>query len=185
MRFPAMARLPYHLALQRTGLLQLLHAFDPRVAGTPPLGIAVETSDIDILCQMTDQSAFMDAVRKIVVPLGDFRIEQWTHGGRPVIVSFHAEGWDFEIFASPEPVDRQAGWRHFCIEARLLELGGKVFRDRVMQLRCSGLKTEPAFAAALGLEGDPYAALLTLEPLADHGLKERLAAGRFGKPVID
>ncbi|MEP7452306.1 DUF4269 domain-containing protein [Phyllobacterium sp. SB3] len=171
-----MARPPYHVALERMQLLQLLHAFDPRVAGTPPLGIAVETSDIDVLCHLTDQAAFMDVIRNIVSPLEDFRIEQWVHGARPIIAAFHGEGWEFEIFACPEPVDEQAGWRHFCIEARLLHLGGAAFRDRVMELRRSGLKTEPAFAIALSLTGDPYNALLELEALADDVLAERLTA---------
>lgn len=171
-----MERPPYHIALERTQILQMLSAFDPRVAGTPPLGIAVETSDIDILCHVTDQPAFMEAVRNIVSSLEDFRIEQWMHGQRPIIASFQGEGWEFEIFASPEPVDRQAGWRHFCIEARLLDLGGEAFRGRVMELRHSGLKTEPAFAKALGLTGDPYIGLFELEGLADDALNERLAA---------
>lgn len=169
-----MTRPPYHIALDRMQVLQTLSAFDARVAGTPPLGIAVETSDIDILCHLTDQAAFMDVVRKLVLPLEDFRIEQWVHGERPIIAAFHGEGWEFEIFASPEPVDRQAGWRHFCIEARLLDLGGAAFRDRVMELRRAGLKTEPAFATALALTGNPYNALLELEELTDTALSERL-----------
>ncbi|MNO76159.1 hypothetical protein D3C76_672280 [compost metagenome] len=39
------------------------------------------------------------------------------------------------------------------------------FRERIILLKTSGWKTEPAFAKALGLEGDPYEALLELEKL--------------------
>jgi ribosomal protein S18 acetylase RimI-like enzyme len=49
------------------------------------------------------------------------------------------------------------------IEGQLLVLGGQALRARVHELKRGGMKTEPAFAHALGLTGDPYAALLALE----------------------
>ena len=49
------------------------------------------------------------------------------------------------------------------IEYKLLQKGGHLFRRRVMELKTRGIKTEPAFALVLGLQGDPYEALLTLE----------------------
>ena len=45
------------------------------------------------------------------------------------------------------------------IEGRLLDLAGESFRHNVIELEQSGLKTEPAFARLLGLNGDPYEAL--------------------------
>jgi hypothetical protein len=63
--------------------------------------------------------------------------------------------------------NEQTAWRHFLVERRLLELGGPVFRAAVACERAHGMKTEPAFAAVLRLEGDPYRALLYLEDGAD------------------
>lgn len=97
-------------------------------------------------------------------------MHQWIGGGRPVIASFTAHGWLFEIFAAVEPVADQAGWRHFLVEQRLLSLGGARFRDAVMALRRQGLKTEPAFARALGIGGDAHDALLGLQAGGDAGL---------------
>ena len=106
-------------------------------------------------------------------------MHQWVGGGRPVIASFTAHGWPFEIFAAAEPVADQAGWRHFLVEQRLLAQGGARFREAVMALRRRGLKTEPAFARALGIGGDPYAALLVLQAGADAGLVTVLRGAGF------
>ncbi|MGO4339158.1 DUF4269 domain-containing protein [Labrys sp. KB_33_2] len=169
-------RLDYAQALRATKLLELLHAYDPHIAGTPPLGVDLPTSDIDILCHAPDTLAFTRTVWETLAGAPAFSIHQWIGGGRPVIATFTAEGWCFEIFASPQPVAEQAGWRHFVAERRLLTLGGALFRSRVMHHREAGLKTEPAFAAALGLKRDPYQALLDLERQKDGHLEALLAA---------
>lgn len=114
--------------------------------------------------------------------LGDrvgFRMHQWVGGGRPLIAAFFENGWPFEIFAAAEPVAEQAGWRHFLVERRLLAIGGARFRAAVMALRGEGVKTEPAFARVLGIEGDPYAALLGLEAGDDAGLLRVLRSAGF------
>ena len=49
------------------------------------------------------------------------------------------------------------------VEDKLLAQHGEAFRQQIVSLKRQGYKTEPAFALALGLEGDPYLALLTLE----------------------
>lgn len=37
---------------------------------------------------------------------------------------------------------------------------GEEFRKQIIALKLRGIKTEPAFADLLGLEGDPYKAIL-------------------------
>jgi len=49
------------------------------------------------------------------------------------------------------------------IENKILEQEGKQFRKKIIALKEQGYKTEPAFATLLGLEGNPYEALLELE----------------------
>jgi hypothetical protein len=164
----------YREALRRVGALDLLEPFDPHVAGTPPLGLDVAGSDIDILCHAPDAKAFAQQVWTHFAELDEFSMHQWTNSGRPVIAGFVAEGWAFEIFGAVKPIAQQAGWRHFRIEERLLALYGDALRTRIMALRCAGMKTEPAFATAFGLSGDPYAALLELEQLPDAALSDLL-----------
>ena len=58
----------------------------------------------------------------------------------------------------------------------MLSLGGEPLRAAVMARRYAGAKTEPAFAQVLGLTGDPYAMLLTLEGLDAAALNARIGA---------
>ncbi|MNR65241.1 hypothetical protein D3C85_1882000 [compost metagenome] len=44
----------------------------------------------------------------------------------------------------------------------MLNMYGKKFKERIIQLKSEGLKTEPAFAKALNLLGNPYLKLLEL-----------------------
>lgn len=49
------------------------------------------------------------------------------------------------------------------VEKKILDLKGENFRKRVIELKRKGLKTEPALAELLGLEGNPYEGLLNLD----------------------
>lgn len=143
-----------------------LVAFDPHVAGTLPLGIDVPGSDVDILCHAPDPDAFKAAVTRAFGACAGFAVREWSDD-RTVIAGFHAHGWAFELFGSPLPAAEQAGWRHFVVERRLLDLGGADFREAVMALRRAGAKTEPAFVQVLGLTGDPYLRLYELYDAED------------------
>lgn len=165
-------------ALAGNGVLDLLARFDPRIAGTLPLGVSLPGSDIDILCHAPEANDVADCLWEAREQLAGLVLRRWISGGRPLVAAFAIDRWPVEVFASPVEVDRQAGWRHFVVERRLLELAGEPLRQRVLELRRAGARTEPAFAAALGLQGDPYAALyrLSLAPDAEvHGLV--IAAG--------
>ncbi|WP_404339478.1 DUF4269 domain-containing protein [Sphingomonas sp. MMS12-HWE2-04] len=163
-----MTRADYRAAIAQSGVLARLAAFDPHVAGTPPLALDLPESDIDILCYAPDLEAFAVEVQTAFEAEAGFALRRWREGSA-VIATFKALGWDFEIFAQQIPVAQQQGWRHFVVERRLLAVGGAPFHAAVMQLRRDGLKTEPAFAAAQRLPGNPYAAVLALagaEPAA-------------------
>lgn len=175
-----MSRTDYQTAVHQIGILKVLAAYDPHIAGTPPLRVDTLTSDIDILCCAPDAEVFVADVVRSYGGMSGFRIWQWIADDRPVIATFRACGWDFEIFASPLPVAEQFGWRHFEMERRLLALGGDGFKRAIQALRRKGLKTEPAFWSALGQEGDAYVGLLTLEQASYTELRAMLEAAGFG-----
>jgi len=49
------------------------------------------------------------------------------------------------------------------IEYQLLVKHGSVCREKIIELKKQGFKTEPAFAFLLGLKGNPYEELLKYE----------------------
>lgn len=159
-----------------------LAPFDPTPIGTPPLALDLPDSDIDIACHAPDPVAFIDHLTRRFEREDGFVLHQWPDRGRPVIARFRREGWPIEIFGAIDPVAMQLGHRHFVIERRLLALGGAALRAAVLDRRRAGAKTEPAFTQVLGLTGDPYAALLALEPLADHDLVARIVAALGREP---
>ena len=162
----------YHDAVRRSRVLDVLAPFDPHVVGTLPLGLALPNSDIDIVCYAEDFDAMADLIWTAFRSADGFALYQWSASGRPLIAKFEAEGWPFEIFASAEPIIKQSGWQHFRVEQRLLDLAGFALRDQIMVLRMQGMKTEPAFALALGLNGDPHEAVSDLFGLSDPELAE-------------
>ena len=165
----------YDTVLSELRLLERIRKFQPIVIGTPPLGIDVETSDIDIACSADDLHDFSETIEsgfsKLVVECKHMRVR-----GEPTACArLRSKGWDIELFCQAVPVEQQSGVRHFEIERRLLNLIPDL-RPRVLLLKKQGLKTEPAFAQLLGLSGDPYEAMLKLESAGNEELAE-LAAG--------
>ena len=78
------------------------------------------------------------------------------------IPAFVYENFRFEIFAQPVPTRDQTAYKHLVNEYSILENQDTTFKQRILELKEDGMKTEPAFAKVLGLEGDPYEAMLEI-----------------------
>lgn len=168
-----------YATLEASGLWPLLREFDPVLAGTVPLSIDIAGSDLDVLCKVPEaaQAHFAALLRAHVGARPGFRLAQHRIGGHAATVcGFRYESEEIEVFGQALPVAQQHGWRHLLVERAVLAAGGEAWRTAVRALKQQGLKTEPAFARLLGLPGDPYAALLTLESWPDEMLRERVKA---------
>src|SRR5580692_7337912 len=165
-----MHRRSYEDALAECGVLEVLAPFDPRVAGTTPLGLDLSGSDIDVLCFAPDARIFSDIVWHAFSDAPAFIAKQWVDPPRAVVVSFEAAGWQIQLYGEA-----------IAVERRLLAFGGHDLRAAVLTLRQRGMKTERAFAAVLGLRGDPYVALLDLGERADQLLISVLQTQGFTK----
>ncbi len=153
----------YH-TLKKHQVLAQLQPFDPLLVGTIPIEIDIENSDLDIICHCEDLGGFMDAVREKFGDAEGFTISKIDAGAAlAVIANFQLDNFDIEIFGQNTPTRQQNAYRHMLVEHRLLQQHGEPFRQKIIELKRQGYKTEPAFALLLGLEGDPYQGLLDLD----------------------
>ncbi|MEK6554105.1 MAG: DUF4269 domain-containing protein, partial [Bdellovibrionota bacterium] len=157
-------------ALKNSQVLKIFAEFDPLVAGTFPLGIHTKRSDLDIIVLGRDLNVIRDLI-KAQKSWGAVELKRHrTNDLESLTANFTFEGVPFEIFSQSKDTVKQQAYKHFLIEERLLKYKGPKLAERIRDLRQQGLKTEPAFAVALGLDDDPYKALLLLENLKPQDL---------------
>ncbi len=165
----------YHL-LKEHRILQILQHFDPVLVGTVPIEIDVANSDLDIICEIQESWIFERCVRSAFQHLPGFQFRNVTiHGVHSCIANFDIESFPIELFGQPIPVRQQNAYRHMEIEARLLIWAGEPAREAIRELKCNGLKTEPAFAQYFGIPGDPYQTLLDWATLPEEKLHARIS----------
>lgn len=142
-------------------VMDMLQQYNPILAGTIPINIDIEGSDLDILCCCDDTESFVTEIVSAFSRYPDFTINRKNIDDNPtVIANFLLENFEVEIFGQPVPVKKQNGYRHMIAEYSILLRKGEDFRQEIIRIKQSGLKTEPAFAKLLSLEGDPYKTLL-------------------------
>lgn len=138
-----------------------LEKYNPVLAGTIPLAIDVDGSDLDVLCYVTDTDEFSSVLTEQFSSFDGFTLRQTEINSVPTIIAnFFCRGFEIEVFGQNVPVHSQNGYKHMIIEDAVLRQQNGAFRDKVIKLKEHGIKTEPAFAQLLGLEGNPYDALL-------------------------
>jgi hypothetical protein len=154
-------RLAYR-AINNLGILDDFKTFTPLLCGTIPIGVNTAGSDLDIVMNVMEKD-FSDFKEKVTHLYGDFEqfsMREKQKQNRPVMkANFFFEAFEFELFAQPVPSYRQRAYQHMITEADMLEKYPFI-KQRVISLKQSGMKTEPAFAYVLGLSGDPYEAVL-------------------------
>ena len=157
-----------HKCLKELNIFDLLKEYNPVLTGTIPLGISTKSSDLDIACRYFDADRFENYLEMHYGRQTNFTVEQKEKAGYWIVVAkFIYQGFKVEIYGALFPVASQNSYRHLQIEHRILELLGDEFKQQVVKLKQEGLKTEPAFAQLLEIEGDPYQQLLKLETATD------------------
>jgi hypothetical protein len=153
-----------HAEITGLRIFDALFEFRPVVAGTIPIGIQTCNSDLDIICEFRTREHFAKCLISLFGNRKDFIIKNKEFYGIPSVVArFQGDYFNIEIFGQAQPIEGQHAYRHMLIEHRLLKERGPSFRRAIIRLKNQGFKTEPAFAKLLGLEGDPYLGLLSLE----------------------
>jgi Domain of unknown function (DUF4269) len=161
----------YH-ELRQLRIMEILEDYHPLLVGTIPIDLAIDGSDLDIACQAPDLQAFQQKLIELFGNQPQFQVmeryideESMVSASAAVWCSFQGPTFPIEIFGQAIPPMQQYAYRHMMIEYRLLRERGESFRQSILHLKRAGIKTEPAFATALGWnEGvDPYQGLLELE----------------------
>jgi len=147
-------------------ILQKLWDFTPVLVGTIPINIAIDSSDLDVACYWKDKNHFIEIVKQNFSEENHFQMyEKEISGKEAIVANFFTDNFEIEIFGQNIPVEEQFGFRHMIIEAKILEEKGEDFRQKIIELKKFGIKTEPAFAQLLNLKGDPYEALLNFKKI--------------------
>ncbi|ENO3943040.1 DUF4269 domain-containing protein [Aeromonas veronii] len=146
---------------------------DLALVSTLAIGLDRPGSDLDILCQHPDPAEFAATFAEQgwqASPKGDniWLLERtFASLDQSCAVSGCDQSdasWPLELYVTPAPIETLNGWRHLTLMAALLQRFGDDFYHEVLRLRLEeGLKGEAAMCRLLGLAGDPYEALLTLE----------------------
>lgn len=149
--------------LQNLRLFEKLKKYHPILAGTIPIEIDLPESDLDIICTCENHTEFSKLLSELFGNQNGFKIHLKLHKGiKSTIAKFKTEKFEIEIFGQNKPTDEQNAYRHMLIENKILKEKGDAFKSEIIKLKTQGLKTEPAFAKLLGLQGNPYDELLKL-----------------------
>lgn len=150
-------------ALRELQVPERLSCFHPVLAGTFPLGLNVEGSDLDVLCEVYDGDRFISRLQAVYGGQSRFYITVKAIGRIPAIIGrFEYSGFPVEIFGQPVPVRQQHAFLHLQVEYHLLQDRLKNREEDLKALKRRGWSTEEAFAALLDIKGDPYQALIAL-----------------------
>ncbi len=162
--------------LKEINIFNILKEFNPILVGTIPIGIDIEKSDLDIVCQINleNKENFKDITIKHFSQLKKFKITDKFLNDRIIIINFFIDNIEIEIYASNLISTETNGYRHMIIEDRILNYAGLKFKEMIIDLKRNGVKTEPAFAKLLNLNGNPYEELLNLEFLTDKEIIDKL-----------
>lgn len=150
--------------LTRHRIFEKLKYYSPILAGTIPIEIDIEGSDLDLIFEvdLKFEEDFLDDLMFSKFIPHDVRVEYpIINGEKCITLNFMLEGFLIEIFGQNKPTTQQNAYLHMIAEHKILQEKGEEFKQKIIELKKQGIKTEPAFGMLLGLE-NPYEDLLKL-----------------------
>lgn len=157
--------------LKKLDIFNTLKDFSPILVGTIPINIDIGSSDLDIICEVYSFEEFQEIIEINYSMYNKFHINSYINNEKILTIGFYVDNMEIEIYAQSLETYKQNGYRHMIVEDRILKLAGDKAREEIIKLKKEGLKTEPAFARYLGIEGNPYDELLKLEKCSDKEIK--------------
>lgn len=156
--------------LMNINIFPILKEYSPILVGTIPLEIDIEKSDLDIICEVHNFYEFEKLIKNSFQKYENFNIHR-INENQAIVANFFIKGFEIEIYGQAVPTKKQYGYRHMIIEDKILKLGGNKLKKEIINLKRNGMKTEPAFAKYLSLNGNPYEELLRLENMSNRDIE--------------
>ena len=158
--------------IKESDILSNLSQYGPLIAGTFPLNISSDTSDIDLILSAPDLVDLQRKLHSLYGGVSGFKDRFCkVEGVDSYIANFVLLDVPVEVFAQETPSVMQTAYAHFQVEEQILKVAGFDFKNEIIKLRNQGLKTKLAFATALKLKGEPFDAILNLKGKTDLKLK--------------
>ncbi|WP_347217938.1 DUF4269 domain-containing protein [Chryseobacterium sp.] len=145
-------------------VFEKLKDYSPILAGTIPIEIDIEGSDLDLIFEvdLKFEKDFLDDLMVSRCIPHDVKVEYpIVNGEKCITLNFMLEGFPIEIFGQNKPTTLQNAYLHMIAEHKILQERGEGFKHKIIELKKQGIKTEPAFGILLSLE-NPYEDLLKL-----------------------
>lgn len=139
-----------------------LKDYSPILAGTVPIEIDIKGSDLDLIFEvdLKYEQHFLDDLLFCQLIPHNVKVEYpIVNGEKCITLNFILDGFPIEIFGQNKPTKQQNAYLHMIAEYKILKEKGEEFKQRIIELKKQGMKTEPAFGMLLGLE-NPYEDLL-------------------------
>jgi hypothetical protein len=150
--------------LTKYKVFEKLSDFSPILAGTIPIGIDIDGSDLDIICEVDFrfEEDFLDEIMfSKLIPFENMATVEniILNEEKCIVINFMLEEFPIEIFGQNKPTTQQNAYLHMIAEYKILQEKGGDFKQKIIELKKKGIKTEPAFGMLLNLE-NPYEDLL-------------------------
>ncbi len=166
----------FAMLVTELNLFEIFKDKNPFIAGSIPLAIDVSGSEIDFLVSYQNGFDFKSKCTELFGGLPGFEMSQGhANGADYSLCRFNHHEIPFQIFSSVGSTYSQNGFLHFQIEEKLLKYGAINWHNDIINLKSSGLKTEPAFAKLINQDAvDPYLYLLELQKKSIRQLRETI-----------
>lgn len=150
--------------LTKYHIFEKLKAYSPILAGTVPIEIDIEGSDLDLIFELDlrfEEDFLDDLMFSRFIPHNvEMKVEYpIINGEKCITLNFMLDEFPIEIFGQNKPTTEQNAYLHMIAEYKILQEKGEEFKRKIIELKKQGIKTEPAFGLLLGLE-NPYEDLL-------------------------
>lgn len=99
--------------LTKHQIFEKLKKYSPVLAGTVPIGIDTEKSDLDVICQFKNEDDFAECLRQYFQGFNGFSLKTIAvNGEKSVVSNFILEEFPIEIFAQDKLPTKQNAYRH-------------------------------------------------------------------------